>query len=159
MGFQRILVLCFLLFGFLIVPIVSADEPVASLEKENLMSERHQKRDEKIQEIYRQLNLNEQQQKQLADNKLSSQTKKSALYKALRLHKENLNRELMRANLDMKKINDIQSKIKILQVEGVDDRLNSILAVRHILTTEQFSQFIKLMEELREEKRMMREKK
>lgn len=159
MGFQRIWVLCILLFGFFVVPIVRAVEPSASLEKDNFTSERYQKREKKIQEIYRQLNLNEQQQKQLADNKLSSQTNKRTLYKELRLHKENLNRELMRTNLDMKKINDIQSKIKALHVQGVDDRLNSILAVRHILTTEQFTQFIELMEKLREEKRMKREKK
>jgi Spy/CpxP family protein refolding chaperone len=158
MRFQRIWVLCVLFLGFFVVPIVSAVEPSASLGKDNLRSERYQKQEEKIRKIYRQLNLNEQQQKQLTDNKLSSQTKKKTLYKELRLHKENLNRELMRANLDMKRINDIQSKIKDLQVQGVDDRLNSILAVRDILTTEQFIQFVDLMERLREEKRMMREK-
>ncbi len=158
MGFQRIWVLCVLLFGFFVVPTLSADASSASLQKEKLTADRYQKREEKMQEIYRQLNLNEEQQKQLADNKLSGQTKKKTLYKELRLHKENLNRELMRANLDMKRINDIQSKIKDLQVQGVDDRLNSILAVRDILTTEQFTQFVDLMERLREEKRMMREK-
>ncbi|MCB9757976.1 MAG: Spy/CpxP family protein refolding chaperone [Candidatus Omnitrophica bacterium] len=156
MRLQRILVLCVLLFGFFVMPIVSAYEPAASLGKESSIPDRHQKWDEKIQAIYRQLNLNEQQQKQLADNKISSQAKKKTLYKALRLHKENLNRELMRADLDMKRIDDIQSKIKALQVQGVDDRLNSILTVRHILTAEQFSQFIELMEKMREEKRIMR---
>jgi Spy/CpxP family protein refolding chaperone len=45
----------------------------------------------------------------------------------------------------MNKINALHSRIKSLESQMADDRLSSILAVRSILTPQQFSEFSALM--------------
>jgi len=67
----------------------------------------------------------------------------------IRMNKEAMKAELMKDQLDMVKIHAIHQRIKLLQDQMEDGRLNSILAVRKILTSEQFVKFVTLMKKHR----------
>ena len=99
------------------------------------------------QEIYTQLSLTDEQKKQLEDNKQKNREKRKALFEKMRSYKDALNKELMKSNLDVNKINVIQAQFKVLQSQMTDERLNSILEVRRILTPEQFAKFVLLMDQ------------
>lgn len=126
--------------------------PSAYANDKSSFQSRQERREKKIQEIYNQLNLTDAQKKQLEQNKISNQDKKKDLYEKVRSYKDALNQELMKIDLDMTRINDIQNNIKALQVQILDERLSSILEVRKILTPEQFTKFIGFMKEARQER-------
>ena len=96
--------------------------------------------------IYKDLKLTEDQKKLLEENKKVHREKAKASFEKMKTFKEEFNQALMQKDLDMNKINQIQSQVKALQAEMTDDRLNSILEIRKILTPEQFSQFISFTE-------------
>jgi Spy/CpxP family protein refolding chaperone len=96
--------------------------------------------------IYKDLKLTAEQKKLLEENKKANRERAKACFEKMRLSKAELNQALMQKELDMSKINQIQSQIKALQTEMVDDRLNSVLEIRKVLTPEQFSQFISFTE-------------
>lgn len=106
---------------------------------------------QRIQEIYNQLNLTDEQKKQLEANKQQHRAQMENARQAIKADKEALRAELMKPQLDMPKISQIHEGIKSLQSKMEDDKLNSILAVRTILTPEQFSQFVKLMHKHKQE--------
>ena len=139
------------------MPVVHANSDTAS-ERSSFSRERQERMEKKIQEIYNQLNLTDEQKKQLEDNKLKHQETRRASFEKMRSYKDALNQELMKADLDMNKINEIQSQLKALQSEMADARLNSILEVRKILTPEQFAKFISLMEKHKREESSAEEK-
>jgi len=92
--------------------------------------------------IYDKLDLTTEQKKQLEANKVRDREVMKASFEKMKSYRETLKTELMKPELDMVKINNIQSQIKTLQAEMLDNRLNSILKVRKILTPEQFTKFI-----------------
>ncbi len=100
---------------------------------------------QRIQQIYSQLNLTDDQKKQLEANKQQHRAKIQSAREAMKADKEALHAELMKPQLDMSKINQIHDQIKALQDQMEDNKLSSILAVRAILTPEQFSKFVALM--------------
>jgi Spy/CpxP family protein refolding chaperone len=95
-----------------------------------------------IREVYNQLNLTEGQKKQLDENKDLHHQRMKDLYGESRSLKDSLNQLLMQPAMDMDKVNAVQSRLKNIESEKIDDRLNSILDVRQILTPEQFVKFI-----------------
>ena len=105
---------------------------------------------EHIQEIFNQLNLTDDQKKQLDANKQQHRAIMQGSHQEMKTNREAFLHELMKAQLDMPKINKIHNQIKSLQSRMEDNRLNSILAVRAILTPEQFSKFISLMHKHKE---------
>ena len=108
--------------------------------------EGHKRSGKKGEEIYSQLNLSNEQKKALEKNKSQNGETRKAFFKQLHSYKEALNGELMKPELNMDKINEIQSQLKAFQAQMADNRLNAILEVRKILTPEQFVKFISLME-------------
>ena len=106
----------------------------------------------KIQEIYNQLDLTEDQRKLLEDNKSQSREQMKTSFGKKRSLRESLRQELMKPNLDMNKINDLQSQLKTNHSEMTDHRLNSILEVRKILSPEQFAKFLSLLEDYKRER-------
>jgi Spy/CpxP family protein refolding chaperone len=100
---------------------------------------------QRIAEIYSQLNLTDDQKRQVESNKQQHRARTESTRKQLRAEKEAFQVELMKPQMDMARINDIHRQIKVLQSQMEDDKLASILAVRSILTPEQFSKFISLM--------------
>lgn len=97
--------------------------------------------------LLKQLNLTEDQKKQLEANKEKRKEEMKTWFTQMKSQREALRQELMKKDLDMAKINGIQSQIKTLQNQMADNHLNSILEVRKILTPEQFSKFLSIMEQ------------
>jgi Spy/CpxP family protein refolding chaperone len=93
---------------------------------------------QRTQEIYSQLNLTDSQKKQLEVNKQQHRAKMESARREIKADKETLKEELMKSRLDMPKIKAVHDQIKLLQNQMEDGKLNSILAVRAILTPEQF---------------------
>ena len=105
---------------------------------------------QRIQEIYSQLNLTGDQKKQLEANKQQHLAKMESARREIKADKETLKEELMKPRLDTPKINAVHDQIKLLQNQMEDGKLNSILAVRAILTPEQFLKFVNLMHQHRQ---------
>lgn len=98
------------------------------------------------------LNLTQEQKDKLHANKDKKRQQMKALHEQMKVQKQTLHYELMNPKLDMKKINAAHGKIKSLEGQMDDLRLNSILEVRKILTPEQFSKFLGMMKERRSDK-------
>lgn len=99
---------------------------------------------EGFQEIYSKLHLTDAQKKQLEDNKTRLRAQMKSTREQVRTNREAMQQELMKDALDMKKIHDIHNRIKALEAQMADDRLDSFLAVRTILTPQQFAEFTTL---------------
>lgn len=95
-----------------------------------------------IRDLYSQLNLSENQKKQLDESKERVHKRMEGLRGESRSLRDSLNHLLMQPSMDMEKINSIQSRLKNIESEKIDDRLRSVLEVRTILTPEQFAKFI-----------------
>ena len=98
-----------------------------------------------IQAVFDQLNLTDDQKRQLADNKQQQHSKMETAHQAMKQARGDFQRELMKPDLDMGTINAIHTRIKGLQAQMEDLRFTSILTVRAILTREQFLKFVSLM--------------
>ena len=125
-------------------------------------AEEHQDRDHHFKgkgraKIFDQLNLTEDQKKQLEANKKAQREGMKSSFEQMKALRQELKQELMKPELDMNKINSINTQLKGIQSQMADNRINSILEVRKILTPEQFSQFLSKMEE-RHEKWMNKKK-
>ncbi len=114
--------------------------------------ENQERREHSFHKIFDQLKLSEEQKKLLEVNKEKQREQMMASLPRMKAQKEALHQELMKPRLDMNKINTIQKQLKKNMVQMADNRLNSILEVRKILTPEQFSQFLNLMKERRKNK-------
>lgn len=143
--FKNVMVITLAVLGMLIASNVYAFEKGNAQGRECAMSaEKGKKMDEKHQKMWDQLNLTPEQKKQLEDNKAKNREGMKATFEKMESYRESLKAELMKPELDMNKINDIQSQIKLLESQMTDSRLNSILEVRKIMTREQFEKFIEL---------------
>jgi len=101
---------------------------------------------QRMQEIFSQLNLTEDQKKQLEANKKEHRAKMENAHQEMKIDKEALKNELMKPYLDMPRVKALHKQIKTLLSQMEDCKLNSILAVRGILSPEQFSKFVVLMQ-------------
>jgi len=97
------------------------------------------------------LNLSDDQVKQLKDLHQKQKDDMKAVFEQMKSTKEELNAEIIKATPDMNKINDLQTKLKGFMSQMVDNHLNSILAIKKIMTPEQFAGYIAL----RKERKMM----
>jgi Spy/CpxP family protein refolding chaperone len=138
---RKVLLGCIGLYVFGAVSLVCADTtPTAQA-----FPQKEKYEGKGIQEIYNQLNLTEIQKKQLENNKIQHRAKIKSDREQMKSYREAFQQELMKPLLDMNKINEIHNQLKALESQMADDRLNSILTVRTILTPQQFSEFATLM--------------
>ena len=139
--------------GLVLLPVIGAHGEEASFPRHEAFSKKRAEwRKEKGQEIFAQLNLTEEQKQQLKKNRSNHREKMKASFEQMRSYKQALRQELMKAELDMGKINQIQSQTKALQGQMADERLESILEVRKVLTPEQFAQFSASLGKVRAER-------
>jgi Spy/CpxP family protein refolding chaperone len=98
-------------------------------------------------EVFKQLDLSPEQEKQLKAhrNKLKEQGKD--IHESVRAKREEMKIELQKQELNMAKINKINSELKNIKSKKADYKLEGILEVRNILTTEQFIKFMELKKE------------
>lgn len=141
--FKNLMVIAFAVLGILAASNIYAADNSDAKGKEGAVSQaRHKEMGEKHQKMLDQLNLTPEQKKQLEDNKAKNREEMKATFENMSTYREELKAELMKPELDMNKINGIQSQVKTLQSQMIDNRLSSILDVRKILTHEQFEKFI-----------------
>jgi len=137
------------LFGFFGLYVFAAIFPVSCLANAEISgpdgSSPKWHSGQRIQEIYSQLNLTDDQKKRLEANKQQHRAIMGNTRQEMKTDKESLQQELMKPQLNMPKINQIHNQVKSLQDQMEDGKLSSILAVRAILTPEQFSKFVSLM--------------
>jgi len=93
------------------------------------------------------LNLSDDQVKQLKDSKEKQKTAMKSVFEQMKSNREAFDAEIIKATPDMTKINDLQTQIKTIQSQMVDDHLNSILETKKILTPEQFAGYMALERE------------
>ena len=149
---KKVMFVYVLVVAVLIAPAVYAQKgDEDSTDKSSFFQKRRDMMDKKISEIYAQLNLDDDQKAKLEENKQKHRGGKRGVFEKMKSYKDALNQELMKPDLDMNTISGIQSQIKALQSQMVDERLNSILEVRKILTPDQFTKFITMMEKHKRE--------
>ena len=100
----------------------------------------------RIQEIYGQLNLSDEQKKLLEENKAKHKASKEAFGNELKAAMQAVGEQLKQKDLDLNKINGLRSDLKRLRDQMADERFDAILEVRKILTQEQFTRFVDLVE-------------
>jgi Spy/CpxP family protein refolding chaperone len=99
-------------------------------------------------EVFKQLDLSPEQEKQLESHRSNHREQAKEIHKSIRAKKEEMRDELQKQELNMDKINKIHSELKNLHSEKADHRLEGILEVRKILTTEQFVKFMELKKDI-----------
>lgn len=106
-----------------------------------------EKKEVKRQELYKELNVTEEQKKALEENKNKHREEMKALFTQEKEKRALISQELQKGALDMARINQINDELKKLQAQMSDQRLERILEVRRILTPDQFKKFISKIEE------------
>ncbi len=100
----------------------------------------------RIQQMFEQLDLNDEQKKMIEANRAKNKDAKNTLREEMKANMKAMGEELKKADLDMPKINALHEASKQLFNKMADQRFNSILEVRKILTKEQFAKFTEMME-------------
>ncbi len=98
-------------------------------------------------EVYKQLDLSPEQEKQLKAHINKQKEQGKDIHESIRAKREEMKIELQKQELNMAKINKINSELKSIKSKKSDHRLESILEVREILTVEQFLKFMELKKE------------
>ena len=130
------LALCGLLCAALIIPAYAQGKGVT-----------RERPPEHFKKMFDQLNLSDKQKQAMEANKAAHRGKMKQNFEKMKALREEFNAELMKPKLNMGKINALQKQFKAFQAQLADDRLNSILEVRKILTPDQFAKFISLVKE------------
>ena len=99
-------------------------------------------------EVFKQLDLSPEQEEQLNVHRKRHREQGKEIRESIRAKRETMKEELQKQNLDMEKINKIHSELKSMHSKKADHRLEGILEVRKILTTEQFAKFMELKKDL-----------
>ncbi len=116
-------------------------------EQGNRWEKMREKREAKIQEIFAQLDLTEEQKQLLEANKAKHQGSKKEQWQQSKANMEAVAAELKKPDYDVNHIRSLNEQSKQLRNAMADERLESILEVRSILTQEQFVKFTDLMDE------------
>ncbi|MDE2010296.1 MAG: periplasmic heavy metal sensor [Candidatus Omnitrophica bacterium] len=93
------------------------------------------------------LNLTGAQEKQLEGiHQRQRETMKKAI-EQIKSNRQAFEAEIVKAAPDMNKVNSLQTQFKTIQSQLLDEHLNSILAVKKVLTPEQFAGYMALKKE------------
>ena len=93
------------------------------------------------------LDLTDDQIKQLKDIHQKQREAMKDLFKQIKANRAALNTLIINPTLDMNKVNDIQTQFKALQSQMVDNYLNNLLAIKKVLTPDQFTGYVVLTKE------------
>jgi len=88
------------------------------------------------------LNLSEDQEKQLKDSRQKQIKAMKSIFEEIKSNREEFNAEIVKAAPDMNKIDDIQTQLKTIKSQMIDNHLISILEIKKILTPEQFAGYM-----------------
>ena len=104
------------------------------------------------------LGLSPEQQQQLKEQKKANNEEMKRIHEQLRDKRGALHEQLQKPVTDEAKVNKIVSEMKALQSEQLDQRINSFLGMKEILTPEQFEKFISLKDDAKERWRKKRDR-
>ena len=141
---RKFLLLAVLVSGLFVLPLAYAEDNSPAVSEHKTYCH---KSDGKVCDIYSQLNLTDQQNKQLDESRNKYREQDKALFKQMKENRALVCQELQKDKLDMNKINQANSQIKKIKGQLIDSRLQGILEIKKILTPEQFK---KLMAEKKE---------
>ena len=99
----------------------------------------------KRQELYKDLNLSEEQKNLLEENRKSHREEMKSILNQMKEKREAIRNELQKDELNIGRISQINNELKILSAQMLDRKLEGILEVRKILTSEQFKKFMMKM--------------
>jgi len=102
--------------------------------------------------IFQELNLTEEQQKKMEENRSEQRKQTETLMKSVKEEHVKLQAALQDPSVTREKVEPIVQKIKSLQAEIVDNKINAIFEAKAIMTPEQFAKFNQLMEKRKAEK-------
>ncbi len=124
---------------------------------EERFSKGHEVMREKIEarmlEAFKQLDLSFEQETQLKAHRNKHKEQEKKTYESIRDKREEMKIELQRQEINMAKINKINSELKSIKSKNADYKLEGMLEVRSILTAEQFAKFMELKKALHPMKR------
>lgn len=100
-----------------------------------------EKMEARFKEVSKELNLTPEQEEQLKKHRTQSREEMKEFRKKIADKREELGKELQKQKLDMEKISQLNSELKIMHSEMQDNRLKGILEVRNILSLEQYIKF------------------
>jgi len=122
-------------------------KPVGSVDSSHKSGDWHHGKEGHLPSIAKILNLSDDQEKQLKDSRQKQKEAMKSIFEQLKSNREAFDTEIVKAALDMNKINDIQAQLKTIQSQMVDNHLNAILGIKKILTSEQFDGYMALKKE------------
>jgi len=101
----------------------------------------------------KELNLTPDQQEKLTQNRKVQHEKVVRLRKALKEKEEKLGKALKGPAVTRAALEPIANDIKSLQAQLIDNRIDSILAVKQVLTPEQAAKFEEMAQQYRQKNR------
>ncbi len=102
--------------------------------------------DESRGRMARELNLTQEQQVKLETNRKAQRQEVDKLLTAINEKQAKLGEELKKPGVTRASIQPLANETKSLQAQLIDSRINGILAVKQILTPEQFDKFGQMTE-------------
>ncbi|MDD5566401.1 MAG: Spy/CpxP family protein refolding chaperone [Candidatus Omnitrophica bacterium] len=93
------------------------------------------------------LNLTEEQQQKLEVNRKAQRQEMEKLFTAMKDKQKQLQEQLASPAVTQETVTPIANELKSIQAQLIDHRISGILAVKEILTPEQFAKFHQMMEE------------
>ncbi len=124
---------------------------------DEMRGEMREKMRAKMQEVFKQLDLSPEQQEQLQAYRKNHREQGREFRKDMKAKKEAIRNELQKEELNMENVYTIHKELKDLLIQKADHRLEGILAVRKILTAEQFRKFCELRKEMHSMKKRRKE--
>ena len=132
------------MLGLIIAAAVVLTTPVMVYANDGDMDHGSWHHGQKDQMMAKVLNLSDDQVKQLKEAREKQETAGKSLFEQMKSNKEALDAEIVKAAPDMTKVNGIQSQVKALQSQMVDNHLNALLDIKKILAPEQFAGYMAL---------------
>ena len=99
-------------------------------------------------EVFKQLELSPEQEKQLQAHRMNHRGQAGEFHKSVKAKKDAIRNELQKEELNMEEIYKIHNELKSMFSQKADHRLEGILEVRKILTAEQFRKFCELRKDM-----------
>ncbi len=124
---------------------------------DEMRNEMREKMKAKMLEVFKQLDLSPEQEKQLQAHRKNHRGQAGEFHKSLKAKKDAMRNELQKEELNMEEIYKIHNELKSMLSQKADHRLEGILEVRKILTAEQFRKFCELRKDMHPMKKRRKE--
>ncbi len=141
---KKFLLMAVLMSGLFILPLAYAEDNGTAVSGHKTFC---YKAGGKACNIYSQLNLTEQQTKQLDESRNKYREQNKALFNQIKEKRALVNQELQKDKLSMDKINQANSELKKIEGQLLDSKLQCMLETRKILTSDQFKKLMAEKEE------------